>query len=108
MKQERLLLLNINELYVQFKLKYPNIKIGFSKCCELRPKWIVTVGMHSVCVCQYHQNVKLLVHAIPNLTLNYKELMEKMVCNLESKECMLHLCEQCPGKDNLELFVTQH
>ena len=51
--QKRLLLLNIKELFLEFKKEYPTVKIGFSKFCEQRPKWVKTVnhsGMHSVCV----------------------------------------------------------
>ena len=52
--QKRLLLLYIKQLFLEFKKEYPTVKIGFSKFCELRPKWVKTVnhsGMHSVFVC---------------------------------------------------------
>lgn len=52
-KQRRLLLLNLNELHNQFNARHPEIKVGLSKFCELRPKECVTVGAkgtHSVCV----------------------------------------------------------
>ena len=66
-KQKRLLLCNLKELYAHFKEHNPDVSIGFSKFCSLRPKWCVTVessGTHSVCVCTYHQNAILLVDAI--------------------------------------------
>ena len=66
-KQKRLVLCNLSELYSAFRDKYPNIKIGFSKFCTLRPKWCVLAGSpgtHSVCVCSTHQNAVLLVDAI--------------------------------------------
>ena len=53
--------------------------------------------MHSVCVCQFHQNSKLLVAAIPQEN-DYRELLNKMVCDFDNRECMLHMC---PGKDGL-------
>ena len=65
------LLLNLHELYVAFKAKYPNNKIGFSKFCELRPAQCLPVtaaGMHNVCVCRSHQNAKLLTSIIPGTT----------------------------------------
>ena len=37
-KQKRLLLLNLNELYTTFKHENPELKIGISKFCNLRPK----------------------------------------------------------------------
>ena len=58
---ERLILLRLKELYIEFKKTYRNYKIGFSKFCELRPKLCITVnssGTHCVCVCTYHQNAK--------------------------------------------------
>ena len=75
-KQKRLLLLNLKELHIEYKNKTNN-QIGFSKFCELRPKWCILVGnasgLHSVCVCEYHQNAKLLVTPIPGIT-DYKEI----------------------------------
>ena len=85
--RKRLLLLNIKELFIEFKKQYPVAKIGFSKFCELRPKWVKTInysGMHSVCVCQYHQKVKFLVSVIP-LKLDHKEVLSKIVCSIESR-----------------------
>ena len=42
--QKRLLLFDLKELYSAFKKHYPNINIGFSKFCSLRPKWCILVG----------------------------------------------------------------
>ena len=62
--QKRLLLLNLRELYQSFKEEHPELKIGFAKFTTLRPANCILVGSsgtHSVCVCSYHQNVKLLL-----------------------------------------------
>ena len=75
-KQKRLLLTNLNEMYCNFKTQNQEV-VGFSKFCELRPKWCIPVGpkgTHSVCVCQYHQNAKLLVAALP-VNTDYKILL---------------------------------
>ena len=40
------------------------MKIGFNKFCKFRPKNVVlpnASGTHSVCVCTYHQNFKLML-----------------------------------------------
>ena len=108
--KKHLLLLNIKELFLEFKKEYSTLKIGFSKFCELRPKWVKTVnhsGMHSVCVCQYHQNVRLIVSVIP-VNFEYKDILSKVVCNIDLRKCMLHLCSDCPGKTNLNKFLTEH
>ena len=80
---KRLLLMNLNELHENYKKLNPGDKIGLSKFCSLRPKHCITVGCrgtHSVCVCSIHQNVKLMVGALPTeSTITYHELMEKLV-----------------------------
>ena len=62
--QNRLIPCNIRELFKAFKVRYPEVKIGFSKFCSLRPKWYTLAGAsgtHTVCVCAIHQNIKLLL-----------------------------------------------
>ena len=57
-------LCKLKKLYTAFKQKHPNVNIGFSKFCALRPKCCVFDGpkmTHSVCVCSAHQNIALLV-----------------------------------------------
>ena len=38
---------------------------------------------------------------------DYHELLEMIVCNRDSKECMVHRCPSCPGVDNLLGFLKQ-
>ena len=50
-------------LFEKFKIKYPEIKIGHSKFCELGTQWCILTGgagTHTVSVCSIHQNVKLM------------------------------------------------
>ena len=66
-KQKRLVLCNLHDLFVAFKERNPDMKIGFSKFCTLHPKWCVIAGLSgtsSVCVCTTHQNTILLVDAL--------------------------------------------
>jgi hypothetical protein len=106
-KQKRLILMNLNELYQKYKETHPLDKIGLSKFCALRPLECITVGCrgtHSVCVCTIHQNVKLMVHALPVLAdpkVSYKDLMQKLVCSTSDRLCMLHRCPNCPGSEAL-------
>ena len=91
-KQKRLVLCNLREMYVAFKGKYRNVKLGFSKFCTFRPKWCVLAGFsgtHSVCVCSIHQNAILLVNAI-NWVITYKGLISEIVCDSTRKEFMMH------------------
>ncbi|XP_048845329.1 uncharacterized protein LOC125716737 isoform X3 [Brienomyrus brachyistius] len=107
-KQKRLILVNLKELYLEYTKRHPDDDVGISKFCELRPLWCRTVnasGMHSACVCQIHQNVKLMTAALPGSD-TYKDILEKMVCCTENRDCMLHLCDDCPGSDALDLYLT--
>ena len=105
--QKRLVLCNLSELFTAFKEAHPDVKIGLSKFCSLRPKWCVLAGAsgtHSVCVCSIHQNAVLLTDAI-DWDFTYKDLMKKVVCDVESRVCMMHRCESCPGSEGLEKFL---
>ena len=107
---KRLLLCNLKELYTAYKLKYPGKQIGFSKFASLRPKWCILVGpkgTHSVCVCTMHQNVKLMLSAI-NLEKSCHSLIEMIVCNRDSKTCMVHRCQKCPGIKPVQQFLEDH
>lgn len=103
-KQKRLILYSLNELFVSFKQKYPDHKIGRSAFCSLRPKWCVlpgSAGTHNVCVCKYHQNVKLML-AGAKMNTDYKDLIDLLVCDSQNNsECMLDNCQFCPGKEFL-------
>ena len=101
------LLCNLKEAYTTFKEWYANIKIGFSKFCSLRPKWCVTVGSsgtHSVCIYAIHQNVILIVQAAET-DKTYKDLIGMIVCSHDSKECMVHRCDKCPGTEPLKSYL---
>lgn len=58
-----------------------------------------------MCVCEQHQNAKLLVAALPDRS-DYKNLLSKMVCSLENRNCMMQLCEKCPGKSALREYLS--
>ena len=84
--QKQLILCNLKELHALFRERNPDIKVGFSKFAELRPKECVLVGAsgtHSVCVCTTHQNMKLMFEAskIEQMTKNEeKHLMSPQDC----------------------------
>ena len=102
-------LCNLQELYTAFKEKHPNVNIGFSKFCTLRPKWCILAGCqmtHSVCVWNAHHNVMLLVDAMYR-NLTYKYLIKKIVYNPESNKCIMHGCGSCPGIATLKEFFDK-
>ena len=98
---------NLQELYTAFKEKHPNVNIGFSKFCAMRPKWCVLAGSkmtQSVCLCCANQNAVLLVVAM-DWDLAYKDLVN--LYNPESNKCIMHRCEYCPGTATFKRFPDQ-
>ena len=53
-------------------------------------------GTHTVYVCTYHQNIKLMVSTI-KLSKDYHELIDILVCSSANKNCMIHRCPLCPA-----------
>lgn len=51
-----------------------------------------------------HQNVKLFIAAV-GIEESYQELIQKLVCNPDNRDCMLHICRKSPKKDVLEDFL---
>jgi len=88
--QKRLLLVNIDELHRDYKKKLTSDglrALGLSVFASLRPPNVITVGSsgtHSVCVCVYHQNVKLRLVAI-HITDERYYFMDKLVCSVYNK-----------------------
>ena len=99
-KQKRLILCTLKELYLSFKAKYPDTKVGFSTFATIRPKWCVlagSAGTHAACVCTIHQNAILMLKSA-QIEDSYQDLISMMVCDPDNKECMLQQCTDCPGR----------
>ena len=104
----------MNGLHQELK-KSCNKDIGFSRFCELHPKWCIPVGSasgaHLVCVYQIHQNVKMMANVICSIN-DYKELLETMLCSTNNRDCMLHSCDQCSAtvalKEKLESIFDEY
>lgn len=111
--QRRLILWNLKEVYELFKEEHPDHKIGFSKFASVRPGECVLAGsahgIHTTCVCVYHQNVKLIFDSLKgqfNLreeNINtYRDFMDRLVCDDYNEECRLNECRNCPGIDGTD------
>ena len=101
------MLCNLHELFVAFKERNPEVNIGFSKFCTLRPKWCViggSSGIHLVCVCTTHQNTILLLDAL-NWETSYKDLVNKVVCDPSNHESIMHRCTNFPGTNILHKLM---
>lgn len=101
--QLRYMLMSLREAYEQFCNTYSDVKIGVSKFADLRPKHIRLFDQipHNVCVCIYHENVRLLLNALKtftNLSTEFSSFINQIVCNPSEKACMYSECEDCHNK----------
>lgn len=63
---KRHLVMSISDPFHQFRMNYPDVKIGKSKFAELRPKYILLFSKfpHNVCGHKYQANIILLLDAL--------------------------------------------
>ena len=111
---KRFMQMTISEAYRLFSVENPSLKIGKSKFYELRPKDVKPESPHDVCLCIYHENMSLLIkvsallcyHYYTDLSfkawninthsnVNINDLMESIICDLESEECCSGDCSNC-------------
>ena len=60
----------------------------------------------SVCVCKYHQNIKLMIERA-KLNTSYRDMIDFLVCDIEKEECMLNDCKECPGPEALQILFNE-
>lgn len=117
--QKRLLLADLHEIFYLYKKEHEHVKIGFTKFTQLRPPYCVLAGSsgtHNVCVCVYHENIKLLLDAIDLQSLtkntslileNYHDCIEATVCANAHDECYLGECLDCPNMSGLRKHLLE-
>ena len=113
--QKRLLLFSPKETYELFRDEFSHVKISLSKFQELREKNIILPsarGVHKVCVCTHHQNVKLMLESSMLLkkdplnlgkegeTTGYRDYLGLLMCESPQPECYENNCDKCFNKDN--------
>ena len=109
LEQKRLVLGSLKEVFQAFKETDNHPNIGFSTFSSLRPKHCVLAGSsgtHAVCVCTYHQNPTLQLNAIGEQHLTLENVMEKAVCDIQNRSCMMRECLDCPGQPGVIDFIT--
>ena len=93
-------LVNLREVDSEFKQRFPDIKVEFSKFAELRPKHCIldgSSGTHAVCMCTIHQNVKLMLTELGLAEFpTYHDCLSRVMCTPPLSECYLDECESCP------------
>lgn len=81
--QKRLLMMSLKEAYMIFEERCQNVEIGFTLFTMLRPKHcrlLDSTGIHNVCVCTYHENVKLMLNSLG--IVSQAEICEKLLCDV--------------------------
>ena len=64
---------------------------------------------HQVCVCSYHENVRLLLVTLKDhtaLSTDFSGFINQVACDLTSKECMSGKCSKC--KDEIDKFAPDN
>ena len=107
-KQTRYMLMSLGEAYEIYKtsdLSAPPVKR--SKFCHLRPAHVKLFSKipHNVCVCSYHENVRLLLKSLSqhtNLSHDTSKFLNQIVCESDSELCMRSKCGKC--RDSINYF----
>lgn len=91
------MLMSLREAYNKFKEEYPSLKVGLTKFCEWRPAHVKLFDQipHQVCVCSYHENVRLLLVAFKEHTTLNNDFAEQVTCDPSAKVCMSGKCSKC-------------
>ena len=45
------------------------------------------------------------VQMLQNIDIDYKKVMQSIVCDTDNMECVVHCCEKCPGFNNLQTYL---
>lgn len=95
--QKRYLYFTIGEIFEEFKREYPDVDIGLSKFSYLRPKHVMLQSQtpENLCLCLYHENIRLLLEAVPNFPKRTGDFVSAIVCDPDNKDCMLQTCNEC-------------
>ena len=105
MKLRKLFLTHfLKEVFSLFKEEYPDIKVGFSKFCSLRPVNVLLMKKTSFdqCKCAKHENFMFILKGLGSEYSNI--FWDEILCesgNLGGK-CWLNKCDECMNGRKLE------
>ncbi|KAG0414963.1 hypothetical protein HPB47_007871 [Ixodes persulcatus] len=96
----RVMTRSICEAYRMYKAAHPDTAIGLTKFYSLKPKCVVHIPSHEVCVCVYCANTTLAVCALEKITgviRSAEDLRDLTLCSPPSAKCSLGECWACPS-----------
>ena len=96
-QQVRYMMMSLREAYNKFIEQHSITKMSLSKFCELRTLNIKLFDhlLHQVCLCSYHENVRLLLVALRDhsfLSTEFSSFIKQVTCDATSKKCMTQEC----------------
>lgn len=94
----------LKEAYELFKHQHPNLPIGYTSFCKLKPKQVKRVSETSrrTCLCQTCCNIALKLEGLKNFSANKEDLKEKMKTITSKREFAdLTLCKYDDKPDPL-------
>jgi len=97
------MLMSLREAYNKFKEEYPSLKVGLTKFWHPAHVKLFDQIPHQVCVCSYHENVRLLLIVLKeHTTLNtdFAAFTEQVTCDPSAKVCMSGKCSKCANAIN--------
>ena len=112
-EQTRYLTVSLKEAYHHFMTINPNIKVGLSKFCDLRPPNIKPLDSipHDICVCIYHENMRLLLEVLSKYTKLsewFQDFVDQVTCDPSFNDCNYRKCDNCIHPlDTFKLAVNQ-
>jgi hypothetical protein len=101
--QKRYMRYSLRETHALYVNDHPELPIGLSKFCALRPANVLTSSEtpHNICLCQHHENVKFLCECLsktlPEFPSWSHDFVNHFVCSPESELCMMGNCSNCPN-----------
>lgn len=115
-EQRHYLVMTLSEAYNLYKEEHPADSISFTVFKNLRPDVVKCKDNmpHNLCVCIYHENINLILQGLrtmPTIPLNHRDLLNFLVCDTESEDCMFGRCDQCKNKvseDFLCELIPEH
>ena len=105
------MLVSLKEAHNCFIKTHSEYKIGLSKFCDVRPKNIKLFDHipHNVCVCCYHENVRLLLLALKEhteLCTDFQGFIDQVTCDSSQKPCMSNERSCCRNK--IDDFIPEN
>ncbi|XP_033095864.1 uncharacterized protein LOC117100325 [Anneissia japonica] len=103
---KRFLRMSLKECHALYLERNPENKIGLTKFTLLRPTHVSLSRHfpHNLCICKYHENVRLLLQAVKiatsatNIQTEFRPFIDSITCNQENENCMYRRCDACVSK----------